>query len=298
MIHLIGHRGYGPTHEQNSAPHKDLPENSMASISYAMSHGADGIEIDIYVSKDGVPVVIHDRQLHKHVTEPVPADADIKSLPYSCLKDFNIGADEHIPTLKEVLDFMKQNYPNAIINLDVKDPDSIDPILKLIESDPILHDTLLVSSYDWKLLEDFRSKDADIKLIPAIKTHILFGADNVEMPGYIPLTDQYTPEAWTILSNLHERIEFNALDCTFTDFTPDLLNWAGKLGVGIQISTGNSRTNSNENDYSALDQMSKAVKDGTIPFAICKVDEPDKVKYARQKRANVRETGSPPPRVA
>lgn len=41
------------------------PENTMAAIDHGLALGADGLEIDVQLSADGVPVVIHDRTLDR-----------------------------------------------------------------------------------------------------------------------------------------------------------------------------------------------------------------------------------------
>jgi len=50
---IVGHRG-------SKHPDLDIPENSIQSMRFAIDHKADGIEIDIMLSKDGVPMVFHD----------------------------------------------------------------------------------------------------------------------------------------------------------------------------------------------------------------------------------------------
>ncbi len=52
---IFGPRGC-PAHE---------PENSPAGFRYALTHGAEGIETDLHLTKDGVPVIIHDETLHR-----------------------------------------------------------------------------------------------------------------------------------------------------------------------------------------------------------------------------------------
>lgn len=47
---ILGHRG---------AP-LDAPENTIAGFALALAAGADGVELDVQLSADGVPVVIHD----------------------------------------------------------------------------------------------------------------------------------------------------------------------------------------------------------------------------------------------
>ncbi len=39
------------------------PENTLAAFAHALHLGVDGVELDVRLSKDGVPVVIHDEDL-------------------------------------------------------------------------------------------------------------------------------------------------------------------------------------------------------------------------------------------
>src|SRR6267378_6141215 len=51
----IGHRGAAG----------EAPENTFAAFDLALRQGADGIEFDVHLSADGVPVVIHDARLER-----------------------------------------------------------------------------------------------------------------------------------------------------------------------------------------------------------------------------------------
>ena len=52
---IIGHRGASAV----------APENTLAAFRQALSDGADGVEFDVRLSRDAVPVVIHDRSLNR-----------------------------------------------------------------------------------------------------------------------------------------------------------------------------------------------------------------------------------------
>src|SRR6476660_1813169 len=52
---VIGHRGYC----------QFAPENTLASFQMALRAGADLVELDYHLSADGVPIVIHDRELNR-----------------------------------------------------------------------------------------------------------------------------------------------------------------------------------------------------------------------------------------
>ena len=51
------------------------PENTMAALDNGLSLGADGLEIDVQLSRDGVPVVIHDRTLDRTTDRRGPVNA-------------------------------------------------------------------------------------------------------------------------------------------------------------------------------------------------------------------------------
>lgn len=52
---IIGHRGASG----------EAPENTLAAFELALAQGSDGIEFDVHLSSDGVPVVIHDARLSR-----------------------------------------------------------------------------------------------------------------------------------------------------------------------------------------------------------------------------------------
>lgn len=95
-MQIIAHRGASGT----------APENTLAAIRRAWELGADGVEIDIHLTRDGVPVCIHDPDTgrlspEKHLIEEVTL-ADLKQLDVGSWKD-PAFAGERIPTLEEVL---------------------------------------------------------------------------------------------------------------------------------------------------------------------------------------------------
>ena len=81
---VIGHRG---------AP-REAAENTLASFAIALDLGADGIELDVHVTADGVPVVHHDRRLRSR-------GARIAGLSLAELRASHEGVD--VPTLDDVL---------------------------------------------------------------------------------------------------------------------------------------------------------------------------------------------------
>lgn len=97
------------------------PENTEASFRLAMEMGADGIELDVHLSKDGIPVVIHDERLNRTGGR----DAWVKDLTLAELKDLDFGAwfkSEHagqrIMTLEEVMILLR--CWSGLLNIELK----------------------------------------------------------------------------------------------------------------------------------------------------------------------------------
>jgi glycerophosphoryl diester phosphodiesterase len=59
-IHLVAHRGDA----------RDFPENTIPAFASALASGVRYLELDIHLSSDGVPVVIHDHQLQRTTGRP------------------------------------------------------------------------------------------------------------------------------------------------------------------------------------------------------------------------------------
>lgn len=127
---VIGHRG-------NAAR---APENTLESFRQAAALGVDAIELDVRVTRDGVPVVIHDPTLGR-TTDRGDAIADISlaglrradagarftqdagaTYPYR-------GRGLTIPTLREVLDAT----PGIPLLIEVKVPDAGPAIVETLE---------------------------------------------------------------------------------------------------------------------------------------------------------------------
>lgn len=97
---IIAHRGASG----------ECPENTLAAIRVALDHNVDFIEIDVRLSKDGIPVVIHDDSLNRLTNDLHSANIhDLLSLE---LKEIDIGAwfgeefiGERIPELREIFNF-------------------------------------------------------------------------------------------------------------------------------------------------------------------------------------------------
>ncbi len=90
-IEIIAHRG--ASHER--------PENTVPAFTRAVDLGADGVELDVHLTADGVLVVHHDAVPHDPPSAAL-AGRDIDSLTREEMSRFRVGG-EAIPTLEEVI---------------------------------------------------------------------------------------------------------------------------------------------------------------------------------------------------
>ncbi|MFA6033402.1 MAG: tRNA dihydrouridine synthase DusB [Myxococcota bacterium] len=87
---VIGHRG--------ASGH--ATENTLEAFSLARDLGADGVELDVQLTSDGIPVVFHDFDLSRLLG----VGGRLSAMPFGALKRLHLGNGETIPTLEEALD--------------------------------------------------------------------------------------------------------------------------------------------------------------------------------------------------
>jgi glycerophosphoryl diester phosphodiesterase len=100
------------------------PENTLLAFDHGLSFGADGLEFDVHLSRDGVVVVHHDRTLDRTTSGSGPLAAltavELSRLDAGARFPGFAGVTGGVPTLREVL----RRYPSArmIIELKLNDP--------------------------------------------------------------------------------------------------------------------------------------------------------------------------------
>ena len=108
------------------------PENTVAALREAVDIGADAIEFDVRVSRDGVPVLMHDAVLDR----TTDARGPVRSYLLNELEKVNAGArfpgadGKHhpIPTLEEVLD----GFRRTPMVIEVKERRAAEPTERLV----------------------------------------------------------------------------------------------------------------------------------------------------------------------
>lgn len=143
---VLGHRGFSARY----------PENTLLSFQKAIEAGADGVELDVWLSKDEHLVVIHD--------ESIDRTSDMKGrqkeMTISDLKKANLGMGQKIPTLEEVF---KALPSDTLINVELKDIDATRRTIDVIHEFGAL-ERVMISSFSIETLKKVREIDKEIVL--------------------------------------------------------------------------------------------------------------------------------------
>ena len=96
-------------------------ENTLDAFRLGLELGANGLESDVWVTADGVPVLDHDGVIPRRMGRKVPiASVQRRSLP------------AHIPTVAELYELLGRRAASVEVSLDVKDPAAAGPLLDTV----------------------------------------------------------------------------------------------------------------------------------------------------------------------
>ncbi|MCS7364147.1 MAG: glycerophosphodiester phosphodiesterase [archaeon GB-1867-035] len=102
------------------------PENTLRSIRRAIEIGADVVEIDVRVTRDGYPIVIHDET----VDRTTDGSGLVNEFSLDGLRKLDAGEGERIPLLGEVLDLVADKIN---IFIEIKVDEAVLPSLKEVD---------------------------------------------------------------------------------------------------------------------------------------------------------------------
>jgi glycerophosphoryl diester phosphodiesterase len=168
---IIGHRG--------ASAH--APENTLAAFQMAIDAGSDGIEFDVQLAKDGVPVVIHDPTLLRTALR-TGAVADLTSAELSQVgvgSWFNIKFPDRadptfetktVPTLTQVLDLLNGFHGLVYVELKCGENDFVPlaaAVCEIIRNSPLLPQ-IIVKSFHLAAVPEVR------RCLPDVQTAALF----------------------------------------------------------------------------------------------------------------------------
>ena len=188
------------------------PENSLRGFQNCIEAGVDMLEIDVRLSKDSIPVVIHDLTLDRTTdgTGNV-GDWPLDSLRQLRLKQTAGGwTEEKIPTLEEVMLLAKDR---VLVYVD-KSVDKVGHILPVLEQTGTLHQTVFVLDFPYR------------------QAQAVFG-DYLDQVIYSPVVDNQREDLDQYLSEILDRGRFKVFQ-----FRIDQPNTPAHLAIPRVMASG------------------------------------------------------------
>ncbi len=216
---IIGHRGASAYY----------PENTLSAFIAAYEMGAEMVELDILLTKDGVPVVIHDETLDRTTN----GKGKVADFSLEELKKLDAGLwfgeahqGEPIPTLEEVLQFAKGKIA---LNIEIKTEAVTDTLKNGVEEKALnlvkkygMQDYVLFSSFDYRAIAHLRELDVDIS------TALLY---------------ERSQSGSSLPSELVASYQANAFNCSRRQFSKKWANDTKEQEIPVFIYTVNKEKN-------------------------------------------------------
>jgi glycerophosphoryl diester phosphodiesterase len=142
---IVGHRGV-----RNS-----YTENTLKAMQKAINEGADAVECDVRLSKDGVAVICHNSNLK----EVYGIDKHVHELNFTELRELRSPTNDKIPSLEEVFD-LELTKP---VILDIKNSGSAKVVKKIVDTKKIKNDEWMITTFLHQEAIEFK------KIFPGLK---------------------------------------------------------------------------------------------------------------------------------
>ncbi|MFT5124782.1 MAG: glycerophosphoryl diester phosphodiesterase [Candidatus Omnitrophota bacterium] len=151
---IIGHRGASYA----------APENTLASFKLAWAEGADGIEGDFYLCKDGHIVCIHDKNTKRVAKQNLSVTqstlAELRTLDVGSWKDPRF-AEERIPTLEEVIATIPAGKK---LFIEIKDDERMVPHLQqVLETTGVKPEQIRIIAFSLDVIRSCKAQLPEIK---------------------------------------------------------------------------------------------------------------------------------------
>jgi glycerophosphoryl diester phosphodiesterase len=143
----------------------------MAAFREALAVGADGIEFDVRLTRDGVPVVIHDSTLRRTAGLP----SRVADLTFTEISKIDVGswfaatfANETVPSLAELFTLFQSNNSTLYLEMKCDSPAEQRPLaeacVRAIEEHS-LKERVVVECFQLPAIKILKEIDPDIKTV-------------------------------------------------------------------------------------------------------------------------------------
>lgn len=210
---VFAHRGFSGNY----------PENTMLAFEKAVETGADGIEFDVHLSKDGQVVIMHDETISRTTGQ----NGRLKDLTLSEIKDLDASAGfrgvygaNPVPTLREYFEFIK-DIP-MITNIEMKsnifDYVAMDKLVSDLIREYKLEERIIISGFNHYQIVRMMNLTPELKYGLLSESWIVDTGEYCNRLGvqcYHPVRGNCTPELVKDMKDHH--LEINTFTVNFED---------------------------------------------------------------------------------
>lgn len=240
---VIGHRGASAL----------APENTIASFVHAMRGGADGVEFDVRLTRDLVPVVTHDARLNRTgMVQGLVTDLSAEEI-----QEVDVGtwfdqklipgarsyAGERIPTLRQVLELFSDLpgllYAELKVNAD-EGATLAATVIKLVR-EYAMYDRVVLESFDLQTLEAVKAIESGIRTAALFQPGLLRGVPLFKPSSIVDLAARFGADEIALHRTLaRRRVTEKAISCgmkvvVWTVDSPIWIERARAMGIKALI---------------------------------------------------------------
>jgi glycerophosphoryl diester phosphodiesterase len=188
---VIGHRG----------ARARVPENTLPSFAFAVAAGVDAIELDLHLSRDGVPVVMHDPTLERttgvagRLVDRTAADLATLDAGATFTTDGGRtfpfrGQGIGVPTLEQVL----AAHPTLPMIVEIKAPEASPVVLEILERSGA-RERVLIGSFHDVALRPFAAAGIPVSASPSALARLYLPALLGSRPDSLPFQAMCIPRS-------------------------------------------------------------------------------------------------------
>ena len=191
------------------ATHHVYPENSLKAIQASIDLGVDIIEIDVKVSKDGIPFLMHDRSMDRTTNgKGDPEELTWDELQQLSIVDKGKKTSYKIPSLEAALELADGKI---LVDLDLK-TDRVDKIMVVVKRLDMTESVFFFDS-DYNVLSRIKTADKDFMIMP--RAYSIAQVDSAIMMFDPPVVhidfSFYNSQCVQLIKDSYARVWINAL---------------------------------------------------------------------------------------
>lgn len=202
------------------------PENTVSSFAAGIEMGANGIETDVQISKDGVLMIYHDDSMEaKTGFKGSVSDYTYEELRSARMKNEKYGREDVLLTFEDFLKYF--GWRDLTFAIELKMRGIADKVVDMLKQYGV-YDKAIITSFYYDTLEETRNYDKSIRIGWLYVDHSTDTVEKLRAIGAI----QACPKAANIKREHLDELYSNGFECRAWGIeNTDVMKYAVEIGV-------------------------------------------------------------------